>query len=125
MVRIVILFAVVLLAACTVVNDAPRPAPRPAEMSIEQIEVVVQESHPVRVVAHVKGWLGDGCTTLAPITQSRSENVIRVQIEAVRANAEICSTIAPVVDAQIELEGAFPPGEYTLEILGDRITFTV
>lgn len=125
MFRIVIICAVLLLGACTIVDNTPRPAPPPAELSIESVEVLVLESNPVQVVAHVKGWLGDGCTSLAPITQSRSGTVISVNVTAVRADAEVCTAVAPIVDERIELEGPFPPGEYTLEILGDRIPFTV
>jgi hypothetical protein len=51
--------------------------------------------------------------------------VIQVTLNAVHSGAEVCTAIAPVVDERIMLEGLFPPGEYTLEILGDRISFTV
>lgn len=125
MIRIVSLIFLLALSACTLVNTNPRPAPPPAELSIESIEVLVLESDPVQVVAHVQGWLGDGCTTLAPITQTRSGSVIEVTLNAVHSGAEVCTAIAPVVDERIMLEGLFPPGEYTLEILGDRISFTV
>jgi hypothetical protein len=125
MIRILMLFVVLTLSACTLVETGPRPVPPPGVLSIERIEVLVQESDPVQVVAHVQGWLGDGCTTLGPITQTRSGSVIQVTMGAVHSGAQACAAIAPVVDERIVLEGLFPPGEYILEIQGQRISFTV
>ncbi len=125
MLRVLTFIAVLLLGACTIADNPPRPAPPPGVLSVERIDVQVLESDPVQVVAHVQGWLGDGCTTLGPISQTRSGAVIQVTLDAVHSGADLCTAIAPVVDERITLEGDFPPGEYILEILGDQISFTV
>jgi hypothetical protein len=125
MLRILTLLAVLLLSACTIVDNTPRPAQPPGVLLIERIEVEVRESDPVQVVAVVQGWLGDGCTTIGPITQERDGAVIQVTLGAVHSGAEVCTAIAPAVNEQIVLEGDFPPGEYLLEIQGEQISFSV
>ncbi|WP_049762668.1 hypothetical protein [Chloroflexus aggregans] len=56
------------------------------------------ESNPPRVQAHIVGYLGDGCTTLAGIIQQRDGNTITMLSGTSRGTA--CR--APTVD-QVDL----------------------
>lgn len=68
--------------------------------------------------AHIVGYLGDGCTTLAGITQQRDSNTITITVKVVHSGAEVCTAITPVIDQRVMLEGMFTPGEYTVIVNG-------
>lgn len=115
-----------LLSACGANNGTgANPVPREGVITIETVEVTVAESFPVQVIAHVRGFLGDGCTSLGAITQERTGNTIKVTIAATHSGAEVCTMIAPMVDERISLEGEFPAGEYVVEVNGVATTFQV
>jgi len=104
---LVILGLTLLLTACV-------QSLRPGVVTIDRVDLVVMESNPPRVQAHIVGYLGDGCTTLAGITQQRDGNTITITVKAVHSGAEVCTAIAPVIDQRVMLEGTFTPGEYTV-----------
>jgi hypothetical protein len=91
---------------------------------IEQVDVLVLESFPPRANAHVRGIIGDGCSEIRSVTQSRSGNVTTVTILRERPRDAVCTQIAKLYDQIISLEGTFPPGRYEVIVNGFRRTFT-
>ena len=89
-----------------------------APIQIDTVELVVRESNPPQVAARVKGVLGDGCTTLKDITQTRNGATIEITITSQRPNEAMCTMIAQIFDQTIELEGEFPAGEYIVRVNG-------
>jgi hypothetical protein len=94
-------------------------------IQIEQVEVRIAESFPVQVFAHVRGIVGDGCSSVLPAEQKREGNTITLTINRQRPTDAICTQIAKLYDENIRLEGDLPAGEYTLKVNSVTQTFTV
>jgi inhibitor of cysteine peptidase len=93
---------------------------------IESVELLMLESFPVQVQAHVKGWLGDGCTSMGEITQTREENTFKVNIPTQRPAEAICTQQLVGFEQTIPLDVAgLPKGTYTVDVNGVTETFTL
>jgi hypothetical protein len=104
-----------LIAACS------RPAEPKTEIvpiHVESVEVQILKSNPAQVQAAVKGVVGDSCSTLDKVTQTRSGNSIVIRITAVRTLDVPCMEMAQLYDQVIKLDGSFPPGSYQLNVNG-------
>jgi hypothetical protein len=96
-------------------------------------EVIVRPIHvdSVEVVlatppsAHVRGIVGDGCTEISGVTQTRAAATIEITILSQRPADAICTQIAKLYDAVLPLAGPFPPGEYLLRVNGVEATFAL
>ncbi|WP_298821573.1 hypothetical protein [Chloroflexus sp.] len=111
------------LTACAAA--APTPTSRPGVVTVERVDLLVMESNPPRVQAHIVGYLGDGCTTFAGINQQRSGNTITITVSAIHSGAEVCTAIAPLLDQRVMLDGTFAPGQYTVIINGTEYQLTI
>ncbi len=112
-----------LLAAPACSNPAdPDLLVEPIE--IESVEVLVLESSPPQAQAHVRGFIGDGCSELKSVEQQRTGNSVTVTILRQRERAAICTQIAKLYDAVLRLEGSYPPGRYVLRVNGIETFFT-
>ena len=112
--------AVAALAACGG-NGAPPTSPTPPGMDVgpslvESVDVRIAESFPVQVFSRITGVVGDGCSTLLPIEQTRSGTEITVEVRRERPKGAICTQIARLFDETIRLTGEFPPGTYRLKV---------
>ncbi|MCX7859918.1 hypothetical protein [Chloroflexus sp.] len=124
--RIVLLAITALMLMLTACSPATTtPMPRPGIVTIEQVDLSVMESNPPQVQAHITGYLGDGCTTFAGITQQREGNTITITVSATHSGAEMCPAIAPLVDQRVMLEGPFAPGQYTVIVNGTEYQLTI
>jgi len=94
------------------------------EISIESVEVLILETFPVQATAHVQGTLGDGCTEFHSLTQSRAGNEITVTILKKRPREAVCIQIAKLYEANIPLQGQYPPGKYLLRVNGFEKAFS-
>ena len=93
---------------------------------IETIELLMLESFPVQVHAHVTGWLGDGCTKLDQITQVREDNTFKVTITTTRPAEAVCTMQLVGFEETIPLDvHGLPKGTYTVDINGVTETFTL
>lgn len=120
---LIIVLAIMALAACGGQPAAPAPRTEPAQ--IDSVEVVVRESFPVQVAAHITGSLGNGCLSLGEITQRRDGNMIEVSVPANHSGAEACTMQLQLIDEMVELQGRFEPGDYTVSVNGVNATFSV
>lgn len=119
---------VLLAAACGRPGSPSQPDSPPMTVSriqIESVNVRLAQSFPVQVFARVKGVVGDGCSSLLPIEQSRAGNVITLELKRQRPRDAICTQIAILFDQDIRLEGEFRTGEYTLNVNGSPYSFRV
>lgn len=128
--RLWMLGLLVLIAACAPTTSvSPLSAPeRPmniAPIQIDQVEIRLAESFPVQVFAHVRGVIGDGCSSVLPVTQQRDGNTITLSINRQRPADAICTQIAKLYEENIRLEGDFPAGEYVLKVNDVTQPFTV
>lgn len=93
-------------------------------ITIDSVDVLVLESAPPQVSAHVTGILGDGCSELNGVEQRREGNTVTVTITRKRPTDAICTQIAKLYDATIKLDGAFPAGSYLLKVNAVEKPFT-
>lgn len=93
-------------------------------ITIESVDVLVLESAPPQVSAHVKGVIGDGCAELHSVEQERSGSIVRITILRQRPKDTICIQIARLYDEVIRLAGTYPAGRYTLYVNGVERPFT-
>jgi hypothetical protein len=75
------------------------------------------------VSAHVRGVIGDGCSSLHSVEQERTGNAVVVTILRQRPANAICTQIARLYDDTIRLDGAFPPGTYVVRVNGTETSF--
>lgn len=92
-------------------------------IAIDDVDVLVLESFPPRASAHVTGVIGDGCSELRSVAQSRSGNVTVVTILRERPRDAVCTEIAKLYDDIVPLDGVFPPGHYEVIVNGFRQPF--
>jgi hypothetical protein len=92
-------------------------------IQVESVEVLVQAGDPPQAAAHVRGVIGDGCSSLHSVDQARTGNTVVLTILRQRPANAICTQIARLYDDTIRLEGAFPPGAYVLNVNGTETSF--
>lgn len=117
----------------TAVACAPNGTPSQPEspgmaigrIQIDSVTIRTAQSFPVQVFARVQGVIGDGCSTLLPLEQTRSGSVVTLEITRQRPKDAICTQIAKLYDEQIRLEGEFRAGDYTLQVNGRSYPFRV
>jgi hypothetical protein len=112
--------ALTLLAACSSTTGATLIEP----IQIDGVEILILESAPPQVKAHVTGVIGDGCSELDSVQQARSGSTVTVTILRKRPKDAFCTQIAKLYDETISLEGTFPAGEYVLNVNEFSTTFT-
>lgn len=126
--RTLLLPVLALVAAACGKPGSPSQPGSPMTVSriqVESVNIRLAQSFPVQAFAHVKGVVGDGCSSLLPIEQSRAGNVITLEIKRQRPRDAICTQIAILFDQDIRLLGEFPTGEYTLSVNGSPYSFRV
>jgi hypothetical protein len=94
-------------------------------IQIDSVDVELLESFPVRATARVTGVVGDGCSELLPIEQSRDGNELDISIRRRRPLDAVCPQIAHLFASRIPLEGTFAPGDYTLRVNDASVSFHV
>lgn len=121
------LVAFLLLSALVACASASPVAPDVVveRIQIESVDVLVTAGPPQTVVAHVQGFLGDGCSTLHSVRQARSGIAITITILRQRPRDAICTQIARLYDENIRLEGPFTPGRYVLRVNAFERDFTI
>lgn len=91
---------------------------------IEHIDVLLQESFPVRAVVAVRGTLGDGCTEAREPEITREGNTFTVTILSERPKDAYCTMILKFYEENIPL-GEVAPGDYTVHVNDQSATFHV
>lgn len=73
----------------------------------------------------VRGAFPDSCYEIAPITQTRTLNIISVEIRAQKPRGAVCMQVVRPFKFYWPLEGSFAPGSYGLNVNGKRLAFEV
>jgi hypothetical protein len=110
-----------LLAACALPSD-PDVVVEPIQ--VDSVDVRVMESSPPHATAHVRGVLGDGCASFHSLEQQRSGSTVTVTILRERPRDAICTQVAKLYEADVPLQGSFPPGAYVVRVNGVEQPFT-
>jgi len=85
-------------------------------IQVDSVDVLVQHGDPPQASAHVRGVIGDGCSSLHSVEQERTGNTVVLTILRQRPANAICTQIARLYDETIRLEGTFPPARYVLRV---------
>lgn len=133
-----------LVTGCTVLNEPAQDHPNaptqtianePTRALLDQdyipghqgeflsIDVLILESFPVQVQAHVTGYLRDGCVELVDVTSERQDDTFVLTLNTRRPAGDVACTEALVpFDAVVSLDAyGLPAGTY-LVIAGDQRT---
>lgn len=122
MTRIPLLVAAGLLVGC---HSTSSPDVIVDPIDVDRVEVRVGVTRPAQVAALVEGRVGDGCTDLLPLEQSRSGSTVTLQIKRARPVAAICTQQLRLFNEVIALTGDFPAGDYRLVVNGRDYPFRV
>jgi inhibitor of cysteine peptidase len=115
-----------------VTSDDPTPGPTPtiagnmaaSVLYIDGIDILIMESFPVQIMAVVRGNFADGCTSIGSITSTRTDNVFKVVIVAVRPLDKMCTDALVPFEQAIPLEVyGLPKGKYIVDINGSTAEF--
>jgi hypothetical protein len=94
-------------------------------IQVSTVEVQVRGSAPAQVALNVDGSIGDGCTRLERIEQSRAQNTVTVRIVGYHSGEPICTMIAQLYTDNLGLDGSFDAGSYRVDVNGVVREFTV
>lgn len=101
---------------------------RTSYVTVDDIDLAIQESFPVQVAAEVSGRLEDQCTQVADVSQFRDGNFIYVTIAGEKIeNCEAGGELEPVsfVDTITIESVGLPAGTYTVNVNGVEDAFTL
>lgn len=87
-------------------------------IQVDAVDVLVRGSAPAQVAVNVEGTIGDGCTRLERIEQSREGNTISVRIIGYHTGDPVCTMLAQLYRDNIGIQGLFEPGEYVIDVNG-------
>jgi hypothetical protein len=90
-------------------------------VKVDSVRVFIKDG---RLQAFVQGEIGDGCTSLQPMKQTRDGNVVNVNVSSIR-QGEVCTMIMQLLNGWVPLTGTFEPGAYTLRANAATIGFTL
>ncbi len=93
-------------------------------IQIDQVQVILAESHPVQVSVHVTGYLSDSCTVAREPEVRRSGDTVTVTILGDRPRLALCAQVILPYERTIPL-GSFSPGSYTVRVNDVTRTFRV
>lgn len=90
-------------------------------VKVDSVRVFIKDG---RVQAFVRGEIGDGCTRLQPMAQTRDGNTINVSVSSIR-QGEVCTMIMQLLGGWVPLTGTFEPGTYTVRANAATAAFTL
>lgn len=93
---------------------------------IDSVDLLILESFPLQMTAHITGNYPDGCTGLGTVTQERVENIITITVETTRPADMMCTqALVPFEEnVSVDIQGLLA-GEYTVIINGVEAMFTL
>jgi hypothetical protein len=90
-------------------------------VKVDRVRVFIKDG---RVQTFLQGEIGDGCTRLQPMAQTRSDNTINLNVSSIR-QGEVCTMIMQLLNGWVPLTGTFEPGTYTVRANSATATFTL
>ena len=113
-------------------SDDPTMEPEPVgevitgTAMIDNVDLLLLESFPLQMTAHITGNYPDGCTGLGTVTQERVENIITITVETTRPADMMCTqALVPFAEnVSVDIHGLLA-GEYSVIVNGVEATFTL
>lgn len=113
-------------------SDDPTTEPEPmgdvitGTALIDTVDLLLLESFPLQMTAHITGNYQDGCTSLGEVKQERVDNLITLSVETVRPVDMMCTQALVPFEENIPVDiYGLPAGEYTINVNGITATFTL
>lgn len=102
-----------------------RMAPVIGLATVEKIDILIAESHPVQVFVVAKGYLPNPCTEIGPVIQNREGNTFFITIKTYYTQ-EICIDLVTPFTETVSLNVyGLPAGIYTVDVNGVQGSFTL
>ncbi len=119
-----IVAAAVISGACGSADQVTAPTGEATKVLVglvvvEEVEVRVESTSPVRVVARVRGFLPDPCWNQTFIDQQWHGPWVNVWIVMERPAAAQCPQVIQRVEQEIEIPGIVGPGTYFVRVNGE------
>ena len=95
--------------------------------TVESIEILIAESFPVQVFAVLRGYLGDGCTTISSINaHGPLANRFHIEITTERPAGALCTQALVPFEHNVLLDvHGLPQGGYEVVAGGVSASFTL
>lgn len=94
-------------------------------VTVDRIDVMMQESFPVQVRALVRGNLADGCTTITNASSRKDGNTFFVDFETLH-QGEVCTQAVVPFEQLVTLDVmGLKKGTYTISAAGFTTSFTL
>ena len=91
----------------------------PGPVRVTRVRVFMKEGRPQ---AFVEGEIGDGCSHLDSIAQTRAENAVAITA-TLRRQGEVCTMIMQYLNRWVPLDGSFAPGDYIVRANSASVAF--
>ena len=110
---------------------SPLNSPLPDAMTIgmagiDKVTLLVEAAKPSKLVASVKGYLGDACTSLGAVTQSREGNTIKVTVGTLWPTDRICAQMVKDFEVIVPVKtDDLSVGSYVVDVNGASASFEV
>ncbi len=107
--------------------ELPVPQSREYLIQIDRVDVQVQHTPSGQGIVGVaiEGVVGDGCSRLERIEQTREGNRINIRIVGYNSGDPVCTMIAQTYQDNIPVSGALDPGSYVVDVNGTVREFRV
>ncbi len=117
--RMAVSFCVLLFAGA--------PARADERATVESIDILIAESFPVQVFAHLRGYVGDGCTKITSITSRGPVGwTFHIEISTHRPPEAICTQVLMAFERNVPLDAyGLAAGTYEVISGGARASFTL
>jgi hypothetical protein len=105
------------LAVDNVLPEEPRvDAPSTDGAMIEQVEAMLSEDDPTKMVIAIEGNLRDGCTEIVDVQTQVAEDEIVIQVLTVRPADRMCTQALVPFEEQVTVDVSDLSGNYTLAV---------
>ncbi len=105
-------------------NDETTAIPQRAAAQIEAVDILQDDSFPVRVSVIARGRFQDACAAIDQIRQARRGGTFFIEIDSVQNSGDSCPEVSPVFEESIVLDViGLPAGIYVVDVNGLQGTF--
>jgi hypothetical protein len=91
------------------------PTMSTVRLQVQTVDVLIAESFPPQIFAHVTAIIPDSCTTARDPEISREGSTITITLTGERPDGVLCAQVISTYDKSIPL-GTLDPGPYTLHV---------
>ncbi len=98
----------------------------PANLFVEQVDILLMESFPLQATATVRGSLPDACSRIKSAEVTRQDNLFRITLTAERDAGVACAQVLTPFEENVPLDIAgLPAGTYSVDANGVQASFTL